>query len=86
MEYKIISTRTEGVTYFTTVEFDFNDFKETVEIPHFYPKTDTEENFKITVEQNIKDRATVILSEKEKAKNIADLESIIEIGVTKSLE
>jgi len=86
MEYTIIATRTEAGTYFTNVEFNLIDFTETVEIPHNFPETDTPEIFKAKVEQNIKNVADSILAREEKTKAIAEVESIIEIGIPKQLD
>jgi hypothetical protein len=86
MIYTIIATKTEAGTYFTTVEFIFVDFIETVEIPHNFPETDTPEIFKAKVEQNIKNVADSILAREEKTKAIAEVENIIEIGIPKQLD
>jgi len=86
MEYTILSTRTEAGTYYTTVEFDFIDFKDTVEIPHNYPQTQTAEVFKEIVEQNIKNVADSILGREQKTKAIEEVQDIIEIGIKKQLD
>jgi hypothetical protein len=86
MEYKILSTRQEKATLFTTVEFTFETFTETVEIPHFFPETQTEEAFQLNLEQNIKNVADSIIARENKAIEIENVIPTIEIGVTKTLE
>ena len=39
MTYKIISKRQDSDTLLTTVEYDFNGTKITIEVPHFQPQS-----------------------------------------------
>lgn len=87
MEYTILSTRKVVDTYFTTVEFDFVTFKETTEIPHNINNNESGEDFKQKIKQNIKNVADAILDREKRTNNLVNFdESIMEIGVIKSLE
>jgi hypothetical protein len=85
MTYKILSTRQEGETLFTLVEFNFDFGIQQVDIPHFFPDTSSEESFNTNIEQNIKNVADSLIAKEVKKEEILLNLPVLEIGVIKPL-
>lgn len=86
MTYKILFTRQEEETLFTTVEYTFDFGIKEIEIPHYFPDTSSDEAFQANIEQNIKNVADSLIAKETKATEIESVLPTLEIGVDKPLE